>query len=79
MTKIVEMNEAAKVYEVGAQSVKALHGVDLTVEAGEFTSIAGPSGSGKTTLLNLVGCLDVPSSGRVVIDGDDISTKSKFN
>ncbi len=49
--------------------MRALHGVDLTFDKGEFASIAGPSGSGKTTLLNLIGCVDVPSAGKVLMDG----------
>lgn len=58
-------------------SVAALDGVDLRIEPGEWVSIMGPSGSGKTTLLNMIGCLDVPTSGRVVIDGRDASRLGK--
>ncbi len=77
MTAIVEMSDAKKDYVSGTQVVNALRGVSLHVGVGEFTSIAGPSGSGKTTLLNLVGCLDTPTSGKVVIAGEDVGTKSK--
>jgi putative ABC transport system ATP-binding protein len=73
----VVTKEATKDYVSGTQTVNALRGVSLEVESGEFTSIAGPSGSGKTTLLNLIGCLDVPTSGKVVVAGRDISTKTK--
>jgi putative ABC transport system ATP-binding protein len=66
---IVTVRAAVKDYPLGKLVVRALKGVDLTIETGEFTVIAGPSGSGKTTLLNLVGCVDVPTSGEVVVDG----------
>ncbi|HEY4222084.1 MAG TPA: ABC transporter ATP-binding protein, partial [Myxococcota bacterium] len=54
---------------LGKLKVRALHGVDLQIARGEFTTIAGPSGSGKTTLLNLIGCVDVPTEGKVIVDG----------
>ncbi|OGQ25350.1 MAG: ABC transporter [Deltaproteobacteria bacterium RBG_16_71_12] len=66
---IVELRGVVKDYPLGKLSVRALHGVDLALGRGEFASIAGPSGSGKTTLLNLIGCVDVPSQGQVVMDG----------
>lgn len=69
MSTIVALENAEKSYPLGSVVVQALRGIDLTIEAGEFTSIAGPSGSGKTTLLNLVGCVDVPTVGSVRIDG----------
>ncbi|MDR7554573.1 MAG: ABC transporter ATP-binding protein [Armatimonadota bacterium] len=71
---LVRLERVSKVYRTGAVEVWALHDVDLDVPAGAFVVILGPSGSGKTTLLNLVGGLDSPSSGRVVVDGIDIAT-----
>lgn len=69
MPAIVEIRGVIKDYPLGKLTVRALRGVDLTIERGEFTAIAGPSGSGKTTLLNLIGCVDVPSEGDVIVDG----------
>jgi len=74
---IVAAQDVAKVYQLGKTEVHALRHVDLTVERGEFLSIAGPSGSGKTTLLNLIGGVDVPSSGTVRVDGEDTSKLSE--
>jgi putative ABC transport system ATP-binding protein len=72
MTPVV-VTEVTKAYRLGTQTVTALAGVSLAVEAGEFLAVAGPSGSGKTTLLNLIGCLDRPTSGEIVIDGDPVA------
>ncbi len=71
MSAIVSVRDVTKVYELGKTSVHALRGVSLDIHAGEFLSIAGPSGSGKTTLLNLVGCVDTPTAGTVLVDGHD--------
>ncbi len=68
---IVTLQEASKVYRLGDALVPAVRGISLDVRRGEFLSIAGPSGSGKTTLLNLIGCVDTPTSGSVIVDGND--------
>jgi putative ABC transport system ATP-binding protein len=70
---IVSVRSVSKDYMLGKTVVPALREVSLDVEPGEFLSIAGPSGSGKTTLLNLVGCVDTPTSGTVVVNGQDTS------
>jgi putative ABC transport system ATP-binding protein len=66
---IIEVQGVRKLYDGGT---RALDGVDLSIRAGSWTTIVGPSGSGKTTLLNIIGCLDSPSEGRVVIDGTEV-------
>ena len=70
---LLELRGVTKIYQQGKIEVPALRGIDLTVEAGEFTTIFGPSGSGKTTLLNLIGCLDKPTAGTLVFDGRELS------
>jgi putative ABC transport system ATP-binding protein len=69
MSALVEIKDVIKEYPLGKLTVRALQGVSVQIERGEFTTIAGPSGSGKTTLLNLIGCVDVPTSGEVRIAG----------
>lgn len=74
---LLEMQGITKIYNQGKIEVSALRGVDLTVEAGEFTTIFGPSGSGKTTLLNMIGCLDKPTAGRITFDGQELRELDK--
>ncbi|MEM1552635.1 MAG: ABC transporter ATP-binding protein [Candidatus Bathyarchaeia archaeon] len=74
MTVVVEAVNLRKVYMLGKVPVEALRGVNLKVEEGEFLSVLGPSGSGKSTLLNLIGALDKPTDGKVLIEGVDVST-----
>jgi putative ABC transport system ATP-binding protein len=73
---VVRVEGVTKEYAMGRTVVKALRGVSLEIARGEFLCIAGPSGSGKTTLLNLIGCLDKPTSGRILIEGRDVSKLS---
>jgi len=71
---IIQISDLHKVYDETKVPVYALNGVDLTIEEGEFTAIVGPSGSGKTTLLNMIGGLDKPTKGEVVIDGTKVGS-----
>jgi putative ABC transport system ATP-binding protein len=73
---ILSAKSVTKIYETRGVETPALRGVDLEIEEGEFTALSGPSGSGKTTLLNILGALDTPTAGRVMLDGQDLSTLS---
>ncbi len=70
---MIELKEVRKIYYMGNIEVPALRGVDLNIDEGEFVALMGPSGSGKSTLLNLIGLLDIPTSGEIVVDGVDVS------
>ena len=70
---VIELQDVTRVYRIGEVETRALRGVTMTVEEGEFTAIVGPSGSGKTTLLQLLGCLDRPTDGTVRLEGQDVS------
>jgi putative ABC transport system ATP-binding protein len=70
---MIELKGITKVYEMGSQTLEALRGVTLKIGKGEFISIMGPSGSGKSTLMNIIGCLDTPTAGDYVLDGDKVA------
>lgn len=74
---MLEIEGLTKDYNLGKTKVNALRGIDMTIEKGEFMTVAGPSGSGKTTLLNIIGCLDTPTGGHVLLDGERIDELSE--
>ena len=73
---VIELHDVTKVYHMGEIVVNALAGVSLTIRRGELTAIMGPSGSGKSTMMNVIGCLDVPTSGEYLLDGEDVGKLS---
>jgi len=77
MDTVIKMEKITKFYDVGDVMVKALQGVDLTIESGEFVAIMGASGSGKSTLMNIIGCLDQPTSGDYYFEGVNINALSR--
>lgn len=70
---MIELTDVKKIYRMGENEIRALNGINLNVEKGEFLSLVGPSGSGKSTLLNIIGCIDIPTSGTVIFHGEDVS------
>ncbi len=74
MTAVVQVKDLFKIYKMGEVEVQAVRGINLDIEKANFTSIVGPSGCGKSTLMHILGCLDRPTSGKVYLDGTDIST-----
>lgn len=75
-TSIIEASELKKTYQVGEVQVHALDGLDVRIEKGAYIALMGPSGSGKSTLMNVLGCLDTPTSGEYVLNGNDVSSLS---
>ncbi|NIA03813.1 MAG: ATP-binding cassette domain-containing protein [Nitrospiraceae bacterium] len=75
--EIIKLEAVKKVYHLGEVDVFALRGVNLDVKRGEFLAVMGPSGSGKSTCMNMIGCLDIPTSGRIFLDGVDIARLSE--
>lgn len=74
MAPLIEFQDIYKIYEMGDSEVRAIDGISMKVEKGEFLAIVGQSGSGKSTCMNVIGCLDVPTSGKYFLDGIDVST-----
>jgi putative ABC transport system ATP-binding protein len=75
---LMRLSQVTKTYDAGELAVQALAGIDLAIEKGQMVAIIGPSGSGKSTLMHILGCLDAPSSGSYVLDGQDVSALSSF-
>ncbi len=74
---LIELGGIAKTYGMGAYAMHALRGIDLHIDKGEFVAVMGPSGSGKSTCLNILGCLDTPTSGAYLFDGEDVGKLSR--
>ncbi len=75
--EVAKLTDVTRIYKVGEVETRALNGITMTIEHGEFTSLVGPSGSGKTTLLQLIGCLDQPTTGSVVINGRETTNLNR--
>lgn len=71
---MIELQEVSRIYKVGGQEVKAVAGISLKIERGDFAALRGPSGSGKSSIMNILGCLDKPTAGHYVLDGQDVSS-----
>jgi putative ABC transport system ATP-binding protein len=73
MSAVIQIDDIKKIYQMGDMQVPALDGVSIEIQKGEMVAITGPSGSGKSTLMNIIGCLDTPTSGTYILDGEDVS------
>ena len=73
MSNVIEIRKIVRDFKLGSETVHVLKGIDLDIEKGDYVAIMGPSGSGKSTLMNLIGCLDTPTSGSYLLNGQDVS------
>src|SRR6056297_2500918 len=76
MSSVIKIRQITRDFHLGQEIVKVLKGIDLDIEKGEYVAFMGPSGSGKSTLMNLLGCLDTPTSGQYILNGNDVSKMS---
>ena len=76
MSKFIEVNNVKKVYQMGEMEIKALDNISFSIEKGEFVVVVGPSGAGKSTILNILGGMDIPSKGQLMVDDNNISQYS---
>ncbi|HUP11855.1 MAG TPA: ABC transporter ATP-binding protein, partial [Niastella sp.] len=79
MNAIIQLEDIRKSYFMGRQELQVLKGIDLHIHNNEYVALMGPSGSGKSTLMNILGCLDSPSAGRYVLNGQDVSKMADDN
>lgn len=77
MTKIIETSDISRIYRMGGETIHALKSISIHVHKGEYVAFMGPSGSGKSTLMNIIGCLDTPSSGKYILNNNDVSDLSE--
>ena len=75
--RLIQLRDISKVYAFGEVEVSALQGISLVIDSGEYAALMGPSGSGKSTLMNTLGCLDRPTSGSYLLDGEEVVTMSR--
>ena len=76
MSKVIELRNITRDFPLGHEIIKVLKGINLDIDRGEYVAFMGPSGSGKSTLMNLLGCLDTPTSGNYILNGNDVSKMS---
>ena len=76
---ILELRGVSKIYQMGKISVNAVNGASFSIEQGEFSALSGPSGSGKSTMLNLIGLIDLPTSGKIIVNGNDVYGEAEFS
>ena len=73
MSSVIQTSDISKIYQMGSETIRALKSVTIDIKQGEYVSFMGPSGSGKSTLMNMIGCLDTPSGGTYILNGQDVS------